>query len=175
MNKEITEKLKKIKIIILDVDGVMTDGKIIYGSNGDDVKEFDVRDGHGIKLAVRAGLDVAIITGRTSQIIARRAKELGIERVYEKALNKVEAFNDILKKGDYTAEETAYIGDDLPDIPVMRRAGFSVAVNDAVEEVAEIADYIAENAGGCGAIREILDIILKTQGKWESVMERYYA
>jgi len=175
MDDNLTDRAKKIKIIILDVDGVMTDGRIIYSSNGEEIKEFDVRDGHGIKLAKRAGLDIAIITGRSSEIIERRAQELGIEKIYQKALNKIDAFNDILQLGGYSEEEVAYAGDDLPDIPVMRRVGLSIAVNDAVDDVAEIAHMVTDNCGGHGAVREIVDFILKVQGRWDSIMERYYA
>lgn len=174
MNDNLTDRTKKIKIIILDVDGVMTDGKIIYSGNGEEIKEFDVRDGYGIKLAKRAGLDIAIITGRSSGIIERRAQELGIERVYQKALNKIDAFNDILQSGGYSEDEMAYVGDDLPDLPVMRRVGLSIAVNDAVDEVAEIAHMVTDNCGGRGAVREVIDFILKVQGSWDSIMGRYY-
>ena len=127
-------KIKAIKILILDVDGVMTDGKIIYDDDGKEIKIFDVKDGHGIKLLMRAGIDVAIITARESKVVLHRARNLGIEMVYQKAMDKVIAFEDILKKRQLSPQETAYIGDELVDIPLLRRVGFAVTVKDAVAD-----------------------------------------
>ncbi|RMF96237.1 MAG: HAD-IIIA family hydrolase [Candidatus Schekmanbacteria bacterium] len=175
MKESLINRIKRIKIIIFDIDGVMTDGKIIYSSNGEEIKEFNVRDGHGIKLAKRAGMDIAVISGRASKILSARVKELGIDKHYQKALRKIEAYEDILRRYGYKDEETAYVGDDLPDIPVMRRCGFSIAVRDAVDEVKESAHLITQNCGGNGAVREVVDLILKTQGRWSMIMERYEA
>ena len=167
-------KIKAIKILILDVDGVMTDGKIIYDDDGKEIKIFDVKDGHGIKLLMRAGIDVAIITARESKVVLHRARNLGIEMVYQKAMDKVIAFEDILKKRQLSPQETAYIGDELVDIPLLRRVGFAVTVKDAVADVKKRIDYITAKNGGCGAVREICELILKVQGKWEQVTARYF-
>ena len=167
-------KIKAIKILILDVDGVMTDGKIIYDDDGKEIKIFDVKDGHGIKLLMRAGIDVAIITARESKVVLHRARNLGIEMVYQKAMDKVIAFEDILKKRQLSPQETAYIGDELVDIPLLRRVGFAVTVKDAVADVKKHVDYTTAKNGGCGAVREICELILKVQGKWEQVTARYF-
>ena len=167
-------KIKAIRILILDVDGVMTDGKIIYDDDGKEIKIFDVKDGHGIKLLMRAGIDVAIITARESKVVLHRARNLGIEMVYQKAMDKVIAFEDILKKRQLSPQETAYIGDELVDIPLLRRVGFAVTVKDAVADVKKRIDYITAKNGGCGAVREICELILKVQGKWEQVTARYF-
>lgn len=167
-------KIKAIKLLILDVDGVMTDGKIIYDDDGKEIKIFDVKDGHGIKLLMRAGIDVAIITARESKVVLHRAKNLGIEIVYQKAMDKVVAFEDILKKKQLSPQEAAYIGDELVDIPLLHRVGFAVAVKDAVEDVKKHVDYITAKSGGCGAVREICELILKVQGKWKEATARYF-
>lgn len=172
---ELKKKAKKIKLLIVDVDGVLTDGKIIFDSTQREIKAFDVKDGHGIKAAHRFGLEVAIITGRSSSIVDQRASELGIKTVIQKALDKKSAFNKILESTKLSTEEIAYIGDDLPDLPVLRRVGLSVAVSDAVQEVLESADMVTKRYGGSGAVREVIDFILKAQGKWDTLMERYYA
>ena len=167
-------KIKAIKILILDVDGVMTDGKIIYDDDGKEIKIFDVKDGHGIKLLMRAGIDVAIITARESKVVLHRARNLGIEMVYQKAMDKVIAFEDILKKRQLSPQETAYIGDELVDIPLLRRVGFAVTVKDAVADVKKHVDYTTAKNGGCGAVREICELILKVQGKWDEVTAKYF-
>ena len=167
-------KIKAIKILILDVDGVMTDGKIIYDDDGKEIKIFDVKDGHGIKLLMRAGIDVAIITARESKVVLHRAKNLGIETVYQKAMDKVIAFEDMLKKRRLFPQETAYIGDELVDIPLLHRVGFAVTVKDAVEDAKKHADYTTAKSGGCGAVREVCELILKVQDKWDEVTAKYF-
>ena len=131
MKKNIKEKLKKIKLLILDVDGVMTDGRIIMDDEGREIKNFNVRDGHGLKILQRYGIKVAILTGRQSKVVEYRAKDLEIKDVYQKVYNKKEVFEKILKKHKLSPDETAFIGDDIVDIPVLKRVGFSVAVADA--------------------------------------------
>jgi 3-deoxy-D-manno-octulosonate 8-phosphate phosphatase (KDO 8-P phosphatase) len=173
LKKNIKEKLKKIKLLILDVDGVMTDGGIIMDSKGQELKQFNVRDGHGLKVLQRYGMKVAIITGRQSKVVEYRAKDLDIEEVYQKVFNKKEVFEKILKKHKLSADETAFLGDDIIDIPVLRRVGFSVAVADAVDVVKKSVDYITENKGGHGAVREVCEMILQAQGKWKEVAEKY--
>ena len=167
------EKIKRVKILILDVDGVLTDGSIIYTDDGRELKRFDVKDGHGIKLLMRSGVGVAMVTARESEAVARRARDLGVEDLFQGQKEKVTAFNEILKKRGISADETAYVGDDLIDLPVLRKAGFSVAVSDAVDEVREGVDYVTRLSGGRGAVREITELIMRVQGKWEEVTGRY--
>lgn len=170
----ITEKARNIKLLILDVDGVLTDGKVVYADSGEELKFFNVKDGHGIKLLVRAGIDVAIITGRYSKAVENRAADLGIKMVFQKALNKIEAYEEILRIKDLTDSEVSAVGDDLPDLPVLRRCGLSFAVPGSVEEVKEEVDCITKREGGMGAVREACEIILRAQGLWEKVTARYY-
>lgn len=171
--KDLTEKIRKIRLLILDVDGVLTDGSIIIDDSGLETKAFNVRDGHGIKLLERGGVRTAIVTGRTSTVVEHRARDLKIELVYQGSRDKLKAYEDILTRSSLTPVETAYVGDDLVDLPVLKRVGFSVAVADASVEVKERADYVTERPGGRGAVREVVELILKTQGKWEGLIERY--
>ncbi len=171
---ELREKASRVKLLILDVDGVLTDGGIIYTASGDELKRFDVKDGHGIKLLQRCGVRVAIVTARESEVVCKRAADLGIEFVYQGAKEKLKAFNDILERTGVLPEETAYIGDDLIDIPVLKRVGLSVAVADAVGETLLIADYVTKKPGGRGAVREATELILKLSGRWEEVTSRYF-
>jgi 3-deoxy-D-manno-octulosonate 8-phosphate phosphatase (KDO 8-P phosphatase) len=173
ISKELIDKIKEIKILILDVDGVLTDGRIFIDDSGNELKGFNVRDGHGIKLVIRGGIEVIFLTGRRSRVVEHRAKDLGVEEVYQKALNKKEVLDQILKEKKVSAVTVAYIGDDIVDIPVLKKAGFSVAVADAHEDVKKIVDYITRMKGGEGAVREICEIILKVQGTWDGLVDRY--
>lgn len=173
MEKEIIEKAREVKLLILDVDGVMTDGSIVYNDRGEESKSFNVRDGHGMKLLQRGGVDCALITARTSEVVLHRARNLGIELVYQGAFDKLKAYEDILKKTGLAPNQTAYVGDDVIDLPILKRAGFSVAVSDAVTEVKERVDYVTEAQGGRGAVREVVEIILKARGTWDELMSRY--
>lgn len=166
--------LARIKLLLLDVDGVMTDGRITYDSEGTETKSFDVKDGHGIKLLQRAGVQVGIITGRQSEIVDRRAKELGIEIVYQGAKNKDLPFKEILKKLGLEPEEVAYVGDDIVDLPVMRQVGFAATVADAMDDVKPYAHMITTRRGGRGAVREICDFLLKESGRWPAVTQHYF-
>lgn len=168
------ERLKKIKLLILDVDGVMTDGRIIFDSNGVESKFFNVKDGHGIKMLQRTGVEVGIISGRESQVVANRAVELGITQVFQKSLDKLVPFRQMLETTGLTEEEVAFMGDDVIDIPILRRVGFAAIPADAVDEVAPFAHFVAKNRGGWGAVREVCDLILRGQGNWESTTARYY-
>ena len=175
MNRALlNEKAKKIRLLLLDVDGVMTDGGIILDSSGGEIKAFNEKDGHGIKLLMRAGVEVGILSGRESPVVTRRAEELGISLVKQRSLNKAGTFREILEERSLKEEEVAYIGDDLTDLPVLRKAGLSAAVADAVEEVKKEADYVTTRPGGRGAVRELIELILKSQDKWDMVTERYY-
>jgi 3-deoxy-D-manno-octulosonate 8-phosphate phosphatase (KDO 8-P phosphatase) len=166
--------LSRIRLLLLDVDGVMTDGRIIYDSRGGEAKAFDVKDGHGLKLVQRAGIQVGIITGRQSAVVERRAAELGIELVYQGAKEKLPPFREILQRLALTPEEVAYAGDDIVDLPIMRRVGFPVTVADAVDEVKAAAHMVTRRAGGRGAVREICDHLLRESGRWSLVTRRYF-
>ncbi len=168
-------RLKHIKLLLLDVDGVMTDGRIIFDSNGVESKFFNVKDGHGIKLLQRAGVEVGIVSGRTSQVVTNRAAELGIERVFQGSLDKLSVYREILAETGLADAQIAFMGDDVIDIPVMRRVGFAAAPADAVEEVLPHAHFVTRNRGGWGAVRELCDLILKGQGAWETVTGKYFA
>ena len=168
------QKLKSIKVLILDVDGVLTDGRVIYTDSGEEIKKFDVRDGHGLKLLMRSGIEVILLTGRESKVVLHRARDLGIEHVYQKALNKIEVYKTILADRSLEDKDVGFVGDDLIDLPVLRKVGFSAAVPDAVQEVKEIVDYITTKRGGEGAVREICELLLKAQNKWEALTAKYY-
>ena len=168
------DRLAKIKLLLLDVDGVMTDGRIIFDSNGVESKFFNVKDGHGIKLLQRTGIEVGIISGRESQVVANRAVELGISQVYQKSLDKLVPYRQMLEATGLVDEQVAFMGDDIIDIPLLRRVGFAAAPADAVAEVLPFAHFVSRNRGGWGAVRELCDLILKGQGSWDSVTSRYY-
>ena len=137
-----TDKARAIKLLILDVDGVLTDGSIVYSDSGEELKCFNVQDGHGIKLLLRAGIEVALVTGRRSAAVEHRAQDLGITLVFQKALNKIEAYEEIRAARKLGDEELCVMGDDLPDLPILRKCGFSVAVPESVDEVLREADYV---------------------------------
>jgi len=170
MNREtIREKAGKIRLLILDVDGVMTDGSIILDNDGNELKRFHVRDGHGIKMLGRAGITVAIITGRKSRVVEIRARELGITEVHQKIFRKSEVYEKLLEKYGCTDENIAFMGDDVVDRELLRRAGLSAAPCDAEEGAKELADIVMKKGGGRGAVREFTDLILKSSGLWEKV------
>lgn len=167
------ERLKDIRLLLLDVDGVMTDGGIIYDGNGLETKIFNVRDGHGIKMLQRCGIMVGIITGRSSAVVDIRARELGIELVYQGALKKLERYEEIKLKTGLSDSQIAYIGDDVIDVPVMRRVVFAAAPADGQPEARNIAHYVTSRGGGRGAVREVCDLIIKGRGLWNDVASRY--
>jgi len=173
MDGALSEKLKKIVLMVLDVDGVLTDGKIIIDDLGNESKHFHVRDGHGLKLLMRGGVDVALLTGRTSEVVNHRARELGITTVRQGAKDKAEELAEMLAEKHISHDHVAYMGDDVVDVPAFRMVGFSVAVADAPDYVKTHADYITEKEGGDGAVREICELILKARGTWDMVTERY--
>jgi 3-deoxy-D-manno-octulosonate 8-phosphate phosphatase (KDO 8-P phosphatase) len=174
VNSKAWAKARNVRVLILDVDGVLTDGRIIIDDHGVESKFFDVKDGHGLKLLMRADVQVVILSGRKSEATRYRAQELGISKVYQNVHNKVEAYRQILEEMDFEEHQTGYVGDDLVDLPILKRAGFSAVVADSVEEVKAFADYISEKEGGRGAVREISEMILKSQGKWGEVTGRYH-
>lgn len=172
--RELQELAKNIKLLILDVDGVLTDGSIILDNEGNELKAFHVRDGHGIKMLAKAGVQVAIITGRYSKVVERRARELGITEVYQRCHIKTVALEHIIGKYGLTEREVAYVGDDIVDIPVFKRVGMPIAVNDATDEARNFAAMVTKNGGGRGAVREICDLLLKAKGLWETVTREYF-
>ncbi|MDR1611551.1 MAG: HAD hydrolase family protein [Planctomycetota bacterium] len=172
-NPEFLKKVAPIRFLVLDVDGVMTDGKIGYTSAGDECKSFDAKDGVGIKYWIRAGHRAGIITGRSSPAVARRAEELGVGFVAQNAREKLPVFEKMLADAGVSAGETAVMGDDLADIPLIRRAGVGIAVADAVAETKDAALWTTEKTGGNGAVREVIEAILKAQDRWTVILSRY--
>ncbi len=166
------EQAKNVKLVILDVDGVMTDGRVIIDDNGVNYRSFDIKDGFGTVALQMSGIPVAIITTSTSDVVTHRAKELKIEKYFPGSKNKLEVYNNLLQDMGLTNENVCFVGDDLVDLPLLKRVGFAVAVNDAVDEVKEQAHYITKNPGGRGAVREVAEIILKAQGKWENILSK---
>jgi 3-deoxy-D-manno-octulosonate 8-phosphate phosphatase (KDO 8-P phosphatase) len=173
ITQDILGRAKKIRLLIVDIDGVMTDGRIIYSIYGDELKFFDVTDGFGISLLRAAGIQSVIITAKKSRIVSLRARDMRVAKAYQGYIDKLIPFEKILKRFKVIPEEICFVGDDLIDIPVLKRVGFAVAVPNAVEETKSAAHYITSKMGGRGAVREICDIILKSQGKWEAVAGKY--
>lgn len=170
---ELIEKAKNIKLLICDVDGVLSDGKVYFGNDGEELKNFNIKDGLGIKLMQRNGIEVAIITGRQSNIVEHRATELGIKHVYQGRSDKRATYQEILEKLRLNAEQVAHIGDDLPDLPLMQMSGIGICVADGYAYVQENADWITEKRGGEGAVRDVADLFLFAQGKLEQVQRDY--
>jgi 3-deoxy-D-manno-octulosonate 8-phosphate phosphatase (KDO 8-P phosphatase) len=158
-------KSRKIKLLLLDVDGVLTDGRIFLDNQGNEIKAFHVRDGHGIKLAQRAGIIIGIITGRKSEIVNIRARELGIQEVHQGSIEKIAVYESLIKKYGVQDAEVAYVGDDVVDLDIFKRAGFAVTVADADPAVKPYVDLITRAEGGRGAVREFINLILKNRGK----------
>lgn len=157
-----------IRLLALDVDGVLTDGRIIYGNNGEELKAFNIKDGLGIKLLQQSGIEVAIITGRRSAIVERRASELGIEQIVQGREDKRTALVELADAMGLSLEEIAYMGDDLPDLGAIRAAHLGLTVADAASEVREAAQWVSTHSGGCGAVREACEAILRARGEWDS-------
>lgn len=163
---DVRQRAQNIRLLILDVDGVLTDGRLYFGPKGETLKVFHVRDGHGLKMAQRAGIEVAFVSGRRSDAAYHRAKELGISRFHEGVRDKVAVMEEIMAAMQIEASQVAAVGDDLVDLPHMSRVGLAVAVADAVPEVVAAAHWVTANPGGRGAVREVCDLLLKAQGKW---------
>lgn len=172
---EVERRARRIKLLLMDCDGVLTDGRLELLENGDEQKTFHARDGQGISLFHHAGLKTGIISGRTSSAVERRAQDLGMAYVRQEAKDKVAALDEILALAKVSLHECAYIGDDLADIPVMGRVELAVAVADAAGETRQAAHFVTEQKGGHGAVREVTDLILKAQGRWEELMKRFSA
>jgi 3-deoxy-D-manno-octulosonate 8-phosphate phosphatase (KDO 8-P phosphatase) len=166
---EINERARSVRLAIFDVDGVLTDGTLWIGARGEACKAFSILDGHGIKLLQAAGIDTAILSGRDSEPVLRRADELSIRHVVQGAGDKLAAFEELLAESGFRAEACAFVGDDLPDLPVLRRCGFAVAVANAVEEVKAACHYVTRATGGRGAVREFCELVLRAQGQLAGV------
>lgn len=169
----VEDRAKKIKLLMLDVDGVLTDGRIIYDNFGDELKCFNVHDGMGFSLLRNAGIETIIVTSKKSKIVSRRAKEMGVSRVFQSAVEKVRVYEKVLKRCRLKHEEVCYIGDDITDVPILKRVGLAVAVANGTDEVKTTAHYVTKREGGKGAAREIIDLILRSQSKWDEVTKRY--
>lgn len=174
ISQEVSDRARRVKVLIMDIDGVMTDGRIIYSIYGDELKFFDVQDGFGITLLNKAGIKSVIITAKKSRIVKLRARDMKVARVYQGFIDKLIPYNDVLKRFNVAPEEVSFIGDDLIDLPVLRRVGFAVSVPNAVEEVRASAHYTTRNKGGRGAVREICDLLLKSQDKWDLATSSYF-
>lgn len=172
--KEVKNIARNIKLLILDVDGVLTDGSIVLDNKGNEYKLFHVRDGHGIKMLMKAGVEVAIITGRSSKVVERRAEELGIREVFQKCHDKVSAYQDLLRRYSLDGGEVAYVGDDIVDAPVMSRVGLPITVSDADPGIKKYALYVTKQRGGRGAVREVTDYLLEAKGLWHRIIDGYF-
>lgn len=167
------EKLKDIKLLLLDVDGVLTDGSIIYNDAGGETKVFNAKDGLGLRLVTKAGIKVGLVTGRKSQALRHRCRDLGIGLMYDGVRHKARLLDEIVEQTGVAAEATAFIGDDIPDLSMMRRVGLSIAVADAHEFVRQNSDWVTSAAGGRGAVREVCDALLKAKGSWDKMVAEY--
>ncbi|MGH7198323.1 MAG: KdsC family phosphatase [Candidatus Omnitrophota bacterium] len=172
--EELKERASPIKLLIVDVDGVLTDGRIILGNYGDELKFFDVQDGLGLVLLSRAGFKTVVMTAKKSPINHRRARELRITKLYQNVDDKLKVYEKLLRKFKLKHEEVCYVADDLVDLPVFARVGLAVAVKNGVDEVKARAHYITERRGGRGAVREVTDLLLKLQGKWDEATGKYF-
>jgi 3-deoxy-D-manno-octulosonate 8-phosphate phosphatase (KDO 8-P phosphatase) len=173
MSAEMAEKLKRIKLVALDVDGVLTDGRLMLGEDGTEFKAFYARDGFGIRALLLSGIEVAVITGRESEVVKRRCAHLGIKHVYQNVLRKCEPFEKLMGELGLDAQEACFVGDDVNDLALLKRVGLSVCVADGAQELKEVCDMVTERKGGRGAVREVAEKILKTQGKWEKIVAEF--
>lgn len=167
-------RAKKIKVVIFDVDGVMTDGGLTIGDDGQEYKTFNSRDGLGMKLLKQTGVEMAIITGRTSQVVTQRAESTGIAHFYQGVDNKLEAFQDLVKKLNISPEQAAFMGDDIVDVPPMLRCGLAISVPSAPDSVKQRAHYVTLREGGRGAVREACELIMQAQGTFETQMAQFF-
>ena len=174
LSPAVVQRASRVSILLMDVDGVLTDGRIVYADYGDELKLFDVQDGAGLIFWNRVGLKSAIISARESRMIKRRAKEMRVDFLAQGQLLKLPAYQNMLKRFRVSDEHVCAISDDLMELPILRRVGLAVAVPNAVEEVKQAAHYITRRLGGKGAVREVIELILKAKGLWEQVLQRYH-
>jgi 3-deoxy-D-manno-octulosonate 8-phosphate phosphatase (KDO 8-P phosphatase) len=170
---EILQKAKSIKLVIFDVDGVLTDGTLFIGDDGQEYKAFNSKDGHGMVMLQNTGIKIAIITGRVSKVVEHRMADLGIELIYQGHRDKLPAFENLLDDLSISPQETAYVGDDVVDLPVLKRVGLAICVQDAHPRVKRHAHWVTENPGGRGAAREVCEMIMNAQGMLDSAINRY--
>lgn len=171
----LTEKAKKIRLLTLDVDGVLTAGGMLYGQDGIEAKHFHVHDGQGMRHLLQTGVEIAIITACKSPIIQRRMEDLGIKHVYQQQTDKLMAYEDLKRKLNLTDEQIAYAGDDLPDLPILSRAGLAITVANAPKIMQQHAHMVTQKKGGKGAAREICDFIMEAQGTYQTIIDSYLA
>ncbi len=171
--KDVLEKAARIRLLIFDVDGVLTDGSLYFTEDGKEYKAFNSRDGHGIKMLLGHGVEIAVITGRTSNIVVHRMNNLGIRHVYQGRLDKTPAFEELTADLGISPQDTAYVGDDIVDLPVMRRVGLAIAVQDAHPFVKQHAHWLTPKPGGRGAARDVCELILEAKGKLDDELETY--
>ena len=171
--EEVERRAERVKLLLMDCDGVLTDGRITLVEGGDEQKSFHTRDGHGLVLLHRAGLRSGIISGRASRLVSMRAADLGVAYVRQGAHDKLAAFDDLLAEAGVGPSEVAFVGDDVVDIPLMRRSALALAVADAGRDTRAAAHYVTHLPGGFGAVREVCELVLKAQGRWDELMKRY--
>lgn len=171
--QDILERAKQIKLVIFDVDGVLTDGGLYFADDGTELKAFNSRDGHGMKMLRQSGVEIGIITGRTSNVVTHRMENLGIKHVYQGQHEKLPAFLELIERLAVQPEQVAYIGDDVVDLPIMRRVGLAVAVQDAHSWVSKHSHWQTPSAGGRGAARDLCEMIMEAQGNLQSTLEQY--
>lgn len=173
LDKSLQERLGAIKLLMLDVDGVLTDGSIMIDDRGVETKIFNVKDGQWLRLLMKSGIDVVLATGRVSTSLEHRARDLGIAEVHQGVKNKVDVFIDTIQKRGLNPWEVAFIGDDIPDIALLKRVGFAATVADSTEVVRGYVHYITAAGGGKGAVKEVSELIIRAQGKWQTIAEEY--
>ncbi|MBO8144125.1 MAG: HAD-IIIA family hydrolase [Thermodesulfobacterium sp.] len=173
--ESVLKKASKIKFLLLDVDGVLTDGRIIIDSQGNEIKHFNVLDGMGIKLLQKIGVEVGILSSRFSLVVKHRSKELGINVLIQGKLEKLNSYEKLLKEKNLKDEDVAYMGDDWVDLPILKRVGLAIGVPNAWYPINKYVDYVTKHPGGLGAVREVCDLILKAKGKWENLLKSYLA
>lgn len=172
--QDIYQRARQIKLVIFDVDGVLTDGRIIIGDDGEEYKAFHSRDGHGMKLLQYTGVDIAIITGRTSNVVEHRMQSLGIKHIYQGQQVKLPAFEELVDRLGISPDDCAYVGDDWVDLAIMRRVGLAIAVQDADEMVKKHAHWVTGAGGGQGAAREVCELLMEAQGTLQDQIERHF-
>lgn len=170
---ELNERASRIRLLLLDVDGVMTDNRLFYGDNGIEYKAFHTRDGHGMVLLREAGIDIGIITGRTSEVVSRRMADLKVKYVYQGVPDKLPTFENLMNQCGLSPDQVAYMGDDILDLPILRRVGLAAMPANADPVLRDHVHFISRQPGGQGAVRELCELILKAQGAWDEIMAFY--
>jgi len=171
--QDILEKAKQIELVIFDIDGVLTDGSLFIGDDGQEYKAFNSKDGHGLRMLMDGGVDVAIITGRQSEVVKHRAGDLGITRIYQGKREKLPAFLELLEETKLSAEQVAYVGDDVVDLPVMSKVGLAICVQNGHTFVKQHSHWVTDAAGGQGAGREVCELLLQARGKLDDMLQSY--